>query len=60
MTSFETTVTLIGGPTVHMPPRGNDERFKRAGVELAHELLGWQPTVRLEDGIGQLRTSLAL
>jgi UDP-glucose 4-epimerase len=45
---------LIGGPSVHGPARGNDERFKRASVVRARELLGWEPTVRVEDGIGRL------
>jgi UDP-glucose 4-epimerase len=45
---------IIGGPTVHCPPRGNDERFKRASVERARELLGWEPQVNLEDGIAGL------
>jgi UDP-glucose 4-epimerase len=42
---------LIGGPVVHVAPRGFDERFKRAGIERAGELLGWQPEVQIEEGI---------
>lgn len=45
---------LFGGPVVHTPPRGFDERFKRAGVERARELLGWQPTVNVDEGIRRL------
>jgi nucleoside-diphosphate-sugar epimerase len=42
---------LIGGPVVHVAPRGFDERFKRAGIERARDLLGWEPRVQIEEGI---------
>jgi len=45
---------LIGGPFVHIAPRGFDERFKRAGIERARELLGWEPHVQIEDGIRRI------
>ena len=45
---------LVGGPVVHQPPRGFDERFKRAGIERARELLDWTPTVQIEEGMRQL------
>ena len=52
--SINRVAELIGGPTVHQAPRGNDERFKRAGVERARELLGWEPRIKLEEGIAAL------
>ncbi len=52
--SINRIAALIGGPTVHLPPRGNDERFKRASVEKARDLLGWAPTIQIEEGIGRL------
>ena len=55
--SINRVAALIGGPTVHTAPRGNDERFKRAGIDRARELLGWEPTVQLEEGIAQLLAS---
>ncbi len=55
--SINQVAALIGGPTVHTPPRGNDERFKRAGIQRARELLGWEPTVKLEDGVADLLAS---
>ena len=55
--SINDVARLIGGPSVHVAPRGNDERFKRAGVERARELIGWKPEVRLEDGIASLQAS---
>jgi nucleoside-diphosphate-sugar epimerase len=52
--SINQVAGFIGGPTVHTAPRGNDERFKRASVEKGRDLLGWQPAMRLENGIAQL------
>jgi nucleoside-diphosphate-sugar epimerase len=52
--SVNQLAALIGGPTVHAPARGNDERFKRASVARAREVLGWEPTVTLEEGIARL------
>lgn len=52
--SINRVAELIGGPTVHQPPRGFDERFKRASVAAAQRLLGWTPSIPLEDGISQL------
>ncbi len=52
--SINTLASFFHAPTVHQLPRGNDERFKRAGVAKAKELLGWQPTIALEEGISRL------
>ena len=45
---------LIGGPVIHVPPRGFDERFKRAGIQRARELLGWEPQVHIEEGLRRI------
>jgi len=45
---------LIGGPVVHTPPRGFDERYKRAGIVRAHELLDWTPEVQVDEGMRRL------
>jgi nucleoside-diphosphate-sugar epimerase len=45
---------LIGGPTVHVAPRGFDERFKRAGIARARALLGWEPEVQVEEGLRRI------
>ncbi len=45
---------LIGGPVVHVEPRGFDERFKRASVERARELVGWEPRVQIEEGLRRI------
>jgi UDP-glucose 4-epimerase len=49
--SIKRVAELIGGAVVHVPPRGFDERFKRAGIDRARQLLGWGPRVQIEDGI---------
>lgn len=45
---------LIGGPVVYVAPRGFDERFKRAGIERARELLGWEPRVHIDEGLQRI------
>ena len=52
--SIKRIAELIGGPVVHQPARGFDERFKRAGIERAHDLLGWRPTVQIDEGMRRL------
>jgi nucleoside-diphosphate-sugar epimerase len=52
--SINRIAELIGGPVVHTAPRGFDERFKRAGIQRARELLGWEPSVQVEEGIRRL------
>jgi UDP-glucose 4-epimerase len=45
---------LIGGPVVHVEPRGFDERYKRAGIQRARDLLGWEPQVQIEEGMRRI------
>ena len=52
--SIKRVAELIGGPMVHVPPRGFDERFKRAGIDRARQLLGWEPRVQIEEGIRRI------
>jgi nucleoside-diphosphate-sugar epimerase len=52
--SINRVAELIGGPVVHVAARGFDERFKRAGIQRARELLGWQPEVQIEEGIHRI------
>jgi UDP-glucose 4-epimerase len=53
--SIKRIAELIGGPVVYGPPRGFDERFKRAGIDRARELLGWEPRVQIDEGMRRLR-----
>jgi UDP-glucose 4-epimerase len=58
--SIRRIAELIGGPVVHTSPRGFDERYKRASIERAQALLGWRPTVQVEEGIRRLMNGLAV
>jgi len=56
--SIERIAALVGGPVVHQPPRGFDERFKRAGILKARDLLGWEPRVQIDEGMQRLMERL--
>ena len=57
--SVNRVAELIGGPVVHVAPRGFDERFKRAGIQRARDLLGWEPKVQIEEGLDRLLAGAA-
>jgi UDP-glucose 4-epimerase len=52
--SVNRVAELIGGPTITVAPR-LEPHDTLADHTLATQLLGWEPTVRLEDGIGELK-----
>ncbi|HEY4473923.1 MAG TPA: NAD-dependent epimerase/dehydratase family protein [Candidatus Paceibacterota bacterium] len=45
---------MIGGPVVHEEER-LEPAFTRADNRRAKELLGWEPTIALEDGLAELK-----
>jgi nucleoside-diphosphate-sugar epimerase len=45
---------LIGGPTEYIPPRV-EPKDTEADISKAKELLSWEPTVNLEEGILELK-----
>lgn len=51
---------LIGGPTQNIPERPGDVRHSEANITRAKELLGWEPTVKLEDGIAELKKDFGI
>lgn len=57
-TGIETSVNdiaeLIGGETVHLPPR-LEPRASLAGIQKAKELLKWEPVILFKDGIDELK-----
>lgn len=53
--SVNDLVRLIGGASVFVPPRPGDVRYTKADINKAKILLGWKPTVSLEDGIHALK-----
>jgi UDP-glucose 4-epimerase len=51
--SVNTLAGLVGGPTVYVPAR-KEPRHTKASWEKAHKLLGWEPTVKFEEGIKEI------
>lgn len=52
--SVNDLAVLIGGPNVHVEAR-LEPHDTMADNRKAKELLGWEPTIRLEDGIAELK-----
>jgi UDP-glucose 4-epimerase len=52
--SVNRVAELIGGPTIHLPPRPGDARHTLADLSQAREILGWQPEVTTEDAVRAL------
>jgi UDP-glucose 4-epimerase len=50
---------MIGGPVEYIPPR-IEPRHTRADIALIQKALGWQPTVKLEDGIAELKKQFGI
>lgn len=51
-------VRIIGGQSVNVSERPGDPRFSGADNTKATELLGWTPTISLEDGIERLKKQM--
>ncbi len=45
---------IIGGPKIFIEPR-LEPKHTLADISKAKELLGWEPQIRIEDGIGELK-----
>jgi nucleoside-diphosphate-sugar epimerase len=54
-TTVNELVKIIGGDHVFVPERPGDPRFSGADNTKAKEILGWEPTIKLEDGIADLK-----
>lgn len=57
--SVREAADLIGGPSVFAEPRV-EPRETLADISFAKKLLGWEPKVRFEDGIAELKASYGL
>ncbi len=57
--SVNDLAALIGGPSIHIEPR-LEPAHTLADNRLAKKLLGWEPTIRLEEGIAELKKSMNL
>jgi nucleoside-diphosphate-sugar epimerase len=53
--SVNELVKMIGGDSVFIPERPGDARKTMADITKAKELLGWEPEIKLEDGIIELK-----
>ena len=53
--SVNQLVKLISGKHVFVPERSGDVRYTEADNSKAKKILGWQPTISLEDGINELK-----
>ena len=52
--SVNAVADLIGGEKVYIAPRV-EPRHTRADISRAKQLLGWEPTIALEEGIAELK-----
>lgn len=57
--SIREIADFIGGPSVFTAPRV-EPKETRADITRARELLGWEPEVRFEDGIAELKRLFGL
>lgn len=57
--SVKALAAMIGGPSVHIPPR-LEPHDTLADTRKAKELLGWSPTVSLEEGIAELKNLMRI
>ena len=53
--SINTIAELIGGPVEHIAPR-IEPKHTLADTTRIRAALGWEPTIRIEDGIAELKT----
>lgn len=50
---------LAGGEVEYLPPRV-EPKYTRADIRRAKELLGWEPKIRIEDGMARLKEEWGL
>lgn len=53
--SINELASLVGGPTINIPPRPGEYRITLADVSKAKNLLGWAPKYNLEQGVAELK-----
>ena len=49
--SINDVAALVGGEATHIPPRPAESRLTLANIKKASEVLGWRPSVTLEQGL---------
>lgn len=58
--SVNQVAAFIGGPTTKIPSRTGDVLYSKADITKAKQLLGWEPTITLPDGIVELKKLFAV
>lgn len=58
-TSVNDIARMVGGETMNEPER-IESAHTRADISRAKQLLGWEPTIKLEDGIAELKKEMGL
>lgn len=58
--SVNQLAAMIGGPTTNVPELPGEMKYTRADNTKAKELLGWEPTIALEDGVAALKKEWGL
>lgn len=53
--SVNEVAALIGGPTVNIPDRPGEYKLTLADNGKARDILGWRPTMALEQGVAELK-----
>lgn len=53
--SVKDVADMIGGPTEFIPERVGDPRETLANNSLAKQIIGWEPQMKLADGIAELK-----
>jgi len=53
--SVNQIASMIGGNTVYLPAQPGEILHSRADITKAKNLLGWEPTVRFEEGLRELK-----
>ncbi len=53
--SIKKIADLIGGKVIYAPPRPGDMQHTLADNRRAREVLGWQPSVSIEEGIQEIK-----
>jgi len=59
-TTVNELVKIMGGEFVFIPARLGDQRFSGADNKKAKALLGWEPTIGLEEGIANLKREVEI
>lgn len=53
--SVNQLVKIIGGPSVFVPALPGEVRFTHADNTKAKKLLGWEPTIKFEEGVEEMK-----